>query len=127
MKNKLIKVINLLIIGICGLLVISLIGNISRTRQMKLTLAEAKNSLEEIKNKQNELQQDLSIVESDFYMEKEARNKLGLVKENEVVLVLPNEDVLKKLSPRKDFADEYEKPRPNWQKWMELFVGSQTL
>jgi cell division protein FtsB len=127
MKDKLIRLIRILIIIISFLLVVSLIGNISRTRHMQQTLAEAEKSLEELRSKQATLQQDLSVIESDFYLEKEARNKLGLVKENEIVIVLPNEEILRQLAHRKENSDEYEELRPNWKKWVELFIQTENL
>lgn len=93
---------------------------------MQQTLSEAENSLRELESKHIGLQQDLSIIETDFYMEKEARNKLGLVEENEIVIVLPNDDILRKLSHRKEYEEDYERPLPNWKKWVELFANSES-
>lgn len=122
MKDKVVKFVRLLIVIICILLVISLVQNISRSRQMQQTLANAEASLNELKNRQTNLQQDLSIIESDFYLEKEARNKLGLVKEGEVVIVLPDEELLRRLSPRKEQQENIAALKPNWRKWLELFI-----
>ena len=122
MRDKFIRLMRFLIGIICFLLVISLVRNVARTTQMQQTLAEAENSLKELQSKQSNLQQDLSIIESDFYLEKEARNKLGLVKDGEIVIVLPSEDILRKLAHRGVEEAEYEQPHPNWRKWLELFM-----
>lgn len=122
MKGKLITVSKYAMVGACILLVISLISNISRTRQMRSVIDEAQVSLKELQSKQQELQQELQLTEGDYFVEKEARNKLGLVKSNETVLVLPDEETLKKLSPIKDkVEDEYKLPDATWKKWLELF------
>lgn len=122
MKYKLITVSKYAMMGACVLLVISLISNISRTRQMRSVIDEAQLSLMELQTKQQELQHELQLTEGDYFVEKEARNKLGLVKSNETVLVLPDEETLKKLSPIKDkVVDEYKLPDANWKKWLELF------
>ena len=121
MKPLFIRLTHYLIILVCILFVISLVRNFTRTRSMQITLLEAEKSLEELYEKQKSLQGDLEKVEGDFYIEQQARNKLGLVKENEVVVVLPSKEVLRNLSPWKEKNKEYSLPNPNWKKWVKLF------
>lgn len=122
MRDTFIRLLRYLIVLVCVFLVISFVNNVSQSIQMRNVLEEAQLSLEEVKNTQETLKQDLAIVESDFYSEKEARNKLGLVKENEIVLVLPSEDLLRKLSNRKQTKQDYKFPDENWKKWLQLFI-----
>ncbi len=122
MRDTFIRLLRYLIVLVCVFLVISFVNNVSQSIQMRNVLEEAQLSLEEVKNTQETLKQDLAIVESDFYSEKEARNKLGLVKENEIVLVLPSEDLLRKLSNRKQTKQDYKFPDENWKKWLQLFM-----
>ena len=122
MKPLFIRLTHYLIILVCILFVISLVRNFTRTRSMQITLLEAEKSLEELYEKQKSLQGDLEKVEGDFYIEQQARNKLGLVKENEVVVVLPSKEVLRNLSPWKEKNKEYSLPNPNWKKWVKLFL-----
>ena len=123
MQNKIITLTKYGMILACILLVISFISNIARTRQMRSVLDEAQISLEELQSKQAELQQNLQQTEGDFFVEKEARNKLGLVKENEIVLVLPDDETLRRLSPiEEDANEEYLLPDANWKKWKQLFL-----
>ncbi|HRN96500.1 MAG TPA: septum formation initiator family protein [Candidatus Levybacteria bacterium] len=65
-------------------------------------------------NKQHAfLNQQLSEVKSDVFVEKEARSKLGLVQENEYpVFIAPP-------SPTPAFTQEISEP--NWKKWKEVF------
>lgn len=121
-RDTFIRLLRYLIVLVCVFLVISFVNNVSQSIQMRNVLEEAQLSLEEVKNTQETLKQDLAIVESDFYSEKEARNKLGLVKENEIVLVLPSEDLLRKLSNRKQTKQDYKFPDENWKKWLQLFM-----
>jgi hypothetical protein len=61
------------------------------------------------------------MVESDFYRQKEARDKLGLARSGETVIVLPNEEILRRLSPRKADSQVENQKEPNWKKWANLF------
>lgn len=70
----------------------------------------------EVQNKQ--LQKQLSAVKSPEFIEAEARNKLGLAKPGEVVVVIP-ENRLKEVMGATGSA---EAPRlPNWLGWWKLF------
>lgn len=69
--------------------------------------------LEAQKKENNFLQQKLSYVKSNEFVEKEARDKLGLVKNNEYIVIAPEQDAKK---------EEVEKTEdPNWKKWLKLF------
>jgi len=84
---------------------------------------EAKNRLQEATNKQEELKYRLEEIKSSFYKEKVAREQLGLARSGEIVLVLPDEAVLKKISPRFNESQEIGKVEPNWKKWAKLFFN----
>jgi len=82
---------------------------------------EAKNRLQEATDKQEELKYRLEEIKSSFYKEKVAREQLGLARSGEVVIVLPDEAILKRLSPRLYESQEIGKVDPNWKKWAKLF------
>lgn len=82
---------------------------------------EAENKLESARLEQERLKEELSLVESDFYREKETRDKLGLAKEGEIVVILPDENVLRRLSPRKPEPVNIYENEPNWKSWARLF------
>ncbi len=118
------KIVN--IIGLATALVLFLILLSSLTKSLK-KLKEGENQiskneikLEKIRQENERLSSQLKIVQSDEYLEKQLRDKLGLAKEGEIVLVLPEASVVKKLSPQIPEEEEV-KPKPNWQKWLELF------
>lgn len=77
------------------------------------TINGLQDQLEDAKRENAYLNQRLSEVESDRFVEKEARGKLGLVRENEyaVFLAPPNQ-----ISYR-----EYQSQIPNWEKWKTVF------
>ncbi|OGM32451.1 hypothetical protein A2803_03195 [Candidatus Woesebacteria bacterium RIFCSPHIGHO2_01_FULL_44_21] len=81
----------------------------------------ARENLEEVKYEQDELKAQLEEVNSDFYREKAARDQLGLAHPGETVIVLPEESLLRRLSPRLIEQENLEPPEPNWRKWAKLF------
>lgn len=121
-KNKLKKIINLGIIFTSFILGYSLLQNIYQTSQASERLEIAYQKLENAKSKKIDLQQQLQEVKSNQYLETQARDKLGLAKKGEIVLVLPDDDILRKLSPRKIKEDQAKLPSPNWKLWLELFI-----
>jgi len=103
-------------------LLYSVARNISRITNADQSLDDARRELARLEDQQTTLQKELEKVTSQEFVEKEARDKLNLAKEGEIVLVLPEDGVLKSLSPRRVKAEEaYTLPDPNWKKWMQLF------
>lgn len=92
------------------------IKSIGREDRIKTTVQK----LETLKKEQESLLQTRRKVETKEFIEKEVREKLGLAKPEEVVVVLPKEEVLRRLAPLTD--EEEEKMNiPIWRRWVELF------
>jgi cell division protein FtsB len=107
-------------LGVIIMLIMSLWSNISRMKSVNLKIEKEKEKVEKIKKENEELQKDLEFVQSGEYIEKQLRENLGMAKEDEVVVILPEEEIVKKFAPRID--EEEEIPlEPNWKKWMQLF------
>lgn len=83
----------------------------------RLTQAVERLNKVEIKNK--ELKNQLKEVASKDYIEKQARDKLGLAREGDVVMVIPEEKIKQVLGISKENA-EY-KRLSNWLGWIRLF------
>lgn len=83
-------------------------------------LDEAGVMVEELKREQEELLKTKEKIESDEFIEKEARERLGLAKEGETVVVLPEEEILKKLAPKLE-PDAFPEELPIWKRWVEIF------
>ncbi|OGD93629.1 hypothetical protein A2697_04200 [Candidatus Curtissbacteria bacterium RIFCSPHIGHO2_01_FULL_41_44] len=79
---------------------------------------EAEKRLENLKKENENLKKEFEYKKSNDFAEGEIRNKLGLVKEGEVVVIVPREEVER----RKETGNQRE--LPNWQKWRNLFFGS---
>lgn len=120
LKNKFTKIANWIFLILAVILSISLIQNINHVAHSGDKITEAQNRIKELEKEQKELQVNLQIVKSDEFIEKQLREKLGLAKKGELVVVLPNEELVKKFAPKADI-EEISLPDPNWKKWQKLF------
>jgi len=86
--------------------------------QTSQKVQEAEDRLEKLRKENEALKNELKYKESNEFAEKEIRDKLGLVKEGEVIVVLPGE------SNDKTQESSDKSTKPNWQKWRDLFFGT---
>ncbi len=89
-------------------------------KQVGLKIEKEKEKIEKLKQENEELQKNLEIVKSEEFIEKQLRDKLGMAKEGEIVVILPDAEEVKKFAPRIDEEEEV-LPDPNWKKWIHLF------
>lgn len=75
--------------------------------QLKLEMAMEENK---------ELKGQIEYVKTPEFVEKEAREKLGMSKPGETLIILPEN--VKELANRKE---EKKEELPNWKKWGQLF------
>lgn len=87
-----------------------------KTTSGKVVQAEAR--LEELKKENEELKRELEHKKGQEFAEAEIRNKLGLAREGEAVVVVPKENS----DQQPSFAKASE-GKPNWQKWRDLILG----
>jgi len=110
----------LLIFGII-ILTFSLIRNIIRVLNVRDRIREEEKKVEILRKEKEELEKKVIDAESDAYIEKQLRDKLGLAKEGEIILVLPEDEILRKIAPivqeEVDFL-----PDSTWKKWLKLFI-----
>lgn len=70
--------------------------------------------LDKEKKERQKLEKQLSYVKGNEFIEKEARNKLFMVKPGESGVIVPSDLMEKKVQKK------VSEP-PNWQKWINLF------
>ena len=104
------------------LLIVSLARNITRTVEVQKRIEKKEQELQKLEDKNQELKEELRILTSDEFTERQLRDKLGLVREGEYIIVLPDEEVLRTLVPEKEDEPE-ELPLPTWEKWLDLFLN----
>lgn len=107
----------LLLIGLST----SLFRSYQKASKTKSLIQREKNRVEELKKENEKLEEDLTRVKSEEFIEKQLRDKLGLARPGEVILVLPDAETLKKLAPKIENEEEV-LPEPTWKKWMDLFL-----
>lgn len=100
---------------------VSVSRGVTRMLSSRDRVQNARERLEEAKRQQENLKAQLEDLNSNFYKEKVARDQLGLAKPGEIVIVLPEEDLLRRLSPRALEVENIKSPEPNWKKWAKLF------
>ena len=80
-------------------------------------VSEAGEKLESLRSENEQLKQELTYKKSEEFKEAEIRNKLGLVREGEALVIIPKEE-------NQQPATRNQQLVPNWQKWRELFFGA---
>lgn len=114
MKNKLL-LLALVILGLC--LIVSLSRDIINLIQKEKEIKKSQLEVEELEVKNEELEKQLEYVKSAEFIEKEAREKLGLAREGETIAILP-ENIEELVGAEKK---EKEEELPNWKRWLKLF------
>jgi len=102
-------------IGIYLIVVLSL--DLFHLLGKKERVVKIEEEIKKLKAQKEVLEGKLKYVESEEFVEKEAREKLNLAKEGEVVVVLP--EGLELISQRLEI--EKDEDLANWQRWLNLF------
>ena len=108
------KIIFIVTIIVAIIIINNLARSIYDLWQKKNLIGKAREELIHEKQKNQKLKSQLSYAESREFIEKEARDKLLLVKEGEQQVLIPQGLVQKKVKENKDNT-------PNWKKWWDLF------
>jgi cell division protein DivIC len=108
----------LLLLVVALIITYNLIGQIFQTLKSGERLKTATDTLITLENRNKQLKEQLKEAKSKEYIEREARDKLGLVREGETMVVIPDE----KLNSVLGISKTESQPRlPNWQGWLNLF------
>ncbi|MFV1917260.1 MAG: septum formation initiator family protein [Patescibacteria group bacterium] len=119
-KSKLSRYLNYVLILASILIAASLVRNLLRIRQANMKIIVAEETVVELRKDSEYLRSRVEKLKSDEYKEKQLRDKLGLAKEGEIIVVLPEDEILRKLTPKR-VEEEETLPDPNWKKWLHLF------
>lgn len=88
--------------------------------QKEKAIDEARERVEALKKEQEKLLETKEKIESDEFIEREAREKLGLAKPGEAIAVPPDEETLRKFAPKTE-PESFPEELPIWKRWVELF------
>jgi cell division protein FtsB len=103
----------ILLVTVMLLVINGLIHSIYDLWQKQDLLTSAQKELDAQKLKNSKLKGELTYVQSQQFIDEEARNKLFLAKPGEQQILLPDSSVSNKEVDRKTL--------PNWQQWLKLF------
>jgi cell division protein FtsB len=107
------KLLSLFIILILVILIRNIGFSIYTQIKNEDTVNDLKTKLQEEKKEQAFLNQRLTEVQTDSFIEKQAREKLGLTRNNEYSVFAPPP------TTNQNIEESYE--LPNWKKWREVF------
>ena len=80
-------------------------------------LDKATDSFSRLQEENRQLKKRLSEVEKDDLVEAQARNKLNMSKEGDIVVMIDQGELDKQI---KEIKKESPPEFPNWQKWLKL-------
>jgi cell division protein FtsB len=81
---------------------------------------KSKQEVELLKKEKEELELKVAKTDDPHFADQLLRDKLGMAKEGEIVVVLPPADELAKLAPVYGEKQEIVEI-PNWEKWVRVF------
>jgi cell division protein FtsB len=84
-------------------------------------LEVAQTRLSEVEQENIKLKGELAYTKTDDFVEKEAREKLGYGNEGEVILILPENSEVGKMSSE-ELESQENRNMPKWKKWWKLYV-----
>ncbi len=128
MKNKKLGLLEVKFKSVLGytiwflivLLLISTVRNIGRVINIRKQVEVERQKVEKMQADNVKLQVQIAEAQGQDFIEKQIRNKLGLTKEGEAMVVLPDESIVRSLAPSLT-SEEETLPDPNWKKWEKLF------
>lgn len=106
----------ILLVGL--MLAYNLINQIMDAARSGERLSVAADAVYNLEVKNKELRKKLNEIQSPDFIEEQARNKLGLGKPGETVVIIP-EDKLKLILGASESAQEVR--LPNWLGWLRVF------
>jgi len=106
------KIIPFLIILFLLFTIKNIVNSVQNLHKNTRIVSDLNKELENKKRESEFLKQKLAYVKTDEFVEKQAREKLNLVKKGEYVVIAPETEKSK---------GEIKEGIPNWEKWWKMF------
>ncbi len=120
LKQKLIKIRIYVLIFFVFFFGLSLFRNILKINEAKNRIEREKDKVIKLEEEGRVLEEELKKMQGNEYLERQLRDKLGLAKKGESVVILPDPETLKSLVPEIPDEKDY-LPDPPYVKWLRLF------
>lgn len=117
MKNKAVVLVSVIIFFIS---LKAFWDNLSRLKKSLVGLREKEEIVSNLRKGNEEIRKKVEELSSDLYLEKQLRDNLGMAREGEQVIILPDDEELEALVPDLDMENRSE-VKPIWQRWLEVF------
>ena len=119
------RLVRLTILLLGGYFLLQMSKNILTLWSSRNRITQAQNRLNQLQEQNSQLQKEAAQAGNPAFIEREARNKLGMVKEGEEVLALPQDQITALAQElRSQYESSQQSPSqslPNWQQWAKLF------
>lgn len=102
-------------------LLVSTVKNVNRVIGIREQVREEQERVEKMQADNAKLQVQIAEAQGSDFIEKQIRDKLGLSREGEAIVVLPDESIVRSFAPTTTTSEET-LPDPNWKKWLKLFM-----
>lgn len=119
-KTKLKRYSKYFFLLLAFLFLVSLVRNVLKITEAKKSIDEARASVSKLTKENSDLKEKLLAVQSESYTEKQLRDKLGMAKEGETIVVLPDKEAIRQIAPKVEEEEEV-LPDPIWRRWLKLF------
>lgn len=120
-KQKLGKLISWVMLFTLFVVGFGTLRNIQTLSKSKLRIKEAEEKLQKLENENRELGFKRDVVNSMEFKESQIRDKLNMVKEGEIIVILPEIEIVKRFA-ESETTVETQPQEPNWKKWIDLFL-----
>ncbi len=121
MNSKIVNIMGLIgSVAIFIILASSLIKSINRIRVGEAVIKKTQTRIENAESENKKLEEQLKVTQSEEFIEKQLRDKMGLAKEGEIILVLPEAEIVRRLSPQIPTESEI-LVKSNFERWIDLF------
>lgn len=114
------KAVHYMIIIFQIMLIISLVKGIQLAVRARERVGQLQEERDKLQREKQNLTEELSYVQSEYYLEKVAREELQMVQPGETVVLIPQDVTEKKLA---ESNIEQKKDLPNYLKWWEVISG----
>lgn len=100
---------------------LSVVRNIQKVIRIRGEIEKEKVKISKMEADNMNLQKQIEETQDPVFIEKQIRNKLGLAREGEGIVVLPSPEILRKLAPKFETNEDVLPPHI-WEKWYNLFA-----
>lgn len=115
------KFLFLAFLGLTIFVFLSFWNSFLNFKQAEKRVEEKKRYIEGLKKEKENLENKVREIKSEAYIEKRLRDDLSMAKEGEIIVVLPEDEVIRSLSTKKDSEVGGKLDLPNWRKWLIFF------